>query len=434
MNTDCMVVFGKQFKDVKLDDLNNVTTNKHISLASKWLRRENRKKSNHRNNIIEKLYEVKLDNTNTNYYQMMLRKVVSTLSRIVDVIEQKMCDNRFSEINMSHVPSGAMTKYVKALANEKIDVPLDDSEEENGNRYPDNMDRVQARKNLLETILNKEINGITVDIRRMADSILKEYNNKNLSKTKRKTVAAQFNAMITKLNEKVDASITNTMVDPRDVIGMVDVSGSMQSANVLGIAIMLGIIGAHLSNNFNGLLMTFTDNPLILKLDMSGQSDIYDHFNAVLEGPVGYSTNLQACFDLLLEITKKSNIKSTSVGVVMYTDCQINQIAKVSDSGKMYTDKLYEETIVGYVGAKYKEAGYDVPRLVFWNLSSSTPGFPAQSNSTGIQMVSGYSQTLMNQVFTGDFTYVDNKVKVDPLETLLKTVYSEYYDKVATLL
>jgi hypothetical protein len=133
---------------------------------------------------------------------------------------------------------------------------------------------------------------------------------------------------------------------------------------------------------------------------------------------------------LLLDVTKQSKIKSTSVGIVMYTDCQINQIAKV-DGNNQYYDKLYEKTIVGYVGNKYKEAGYDVPRLVFWNLNGMTPGFPAEANSLGIQMVSGYSQTLMNQVFTGEFTYENNVVKVDPLETLLKALYSEYYDKVA---
>jgi hypothetical protein len=434
LNSDCMLVFGKMLKDVTKEDIqyvkdSNLKVN-NLSLASKWLKRENKQNSKYRNYIIEKVYNITLNKSNTmNYYQMMLRKVTSLLSKYIDVVEQKMCSNRFSEINMSHIPSNAMTKYVKALANEKLDEPVGSDDEDTGNRYPDNIDRIQARKNLLETILNKEINGITVDIRRMADSVMKDLNNINLSNMKRKTVSAQFNAMVSKLKEKIDSIVSDNSIDPRDVIGMVDVSGSMVSANVLNIAVMLGIIGAHLSNNFNGLLMTFTDNPKIVKLDMSGKSDIYDHFKQIMEGPVGYSTNLQACFDMLLDVTKQSNIKSTSVGIVMYTDCQINEIAKV-DGNNQYYDKLYEKTIVGYVGNKYKEAGYDVPRLVFWNLNGMTPGFPAGGTSLGIQMVSGYSQSLMNQVFSGKFTYENNVVKVDPLETLLKVLYSKHYDKV----
>jgi hypothetical protein len=143
-------------------------------------------------------------------------------------------------------------------------------------------------------------------------------------------------------------------------------------------------------------------------------------------------------------VTQKSDVKATSMGVVMYTDCQINTLVKFepydNQNKHMSTfNQMFNETIVGYVGSQYKAAGYDQPRLIFWNLNSDTPGFPAEANSTGIQMVSGFSQTLMNQVFTGEFVYEEmedgsRKATVTPEETLMKALYSPYYDKVGGVL
>jgi hypothetical protein len=326
--------------------------------------------------------------------------------------------------------------------------------ENTGNRHPMNQDRVMARANLLKAIEEKGLKGLVADIRKMADDIFRNVKySYQVTKMKRLAVAAQFKDLISRLKEKVDTVVTQqkadavakgtTFIDPRDVIGMVDVSGSMESAGVMALAIMLGVIGAHLSDTFRGMVMTFTDNPAIIKLDLEN-GDVYDHFAKVLTSPVGYSTNLQACFDLLLQVTQKSDVKATSMGVVMYTDCQINTLVKFepydNQNKHMSTfNQMFNETIVGYVGSQYKAAGYDQPRLIFWNLNSDTPGFPAEANSTGIQMVSGFSQTLMNQVFTGEFVYEEmedgsRKATVTPEETLMKALYSPYYDKVGGVL
>jgi len=470
MNSDCVILFGKEVAKVTTTDLDafmkkDVTEfmkGKHLSLAFKWLKSSGKHNSKHRLDILTKVYfpngglkellysknreAVQVGQKRLCWCDMMLRKIKSCVGTVLDVVEQKMCSNRFSEINMACVPAGAMTKYTKAFSNEllKEDVPkwMDDT----GNRHPENVDRVAARG----------LKGLVADIRKMADDIFVNVNHRaipQVTKMKRLTVAAQFKDLITRLKEKVDtvveqqkidaATKATPFIDPRDVLGMVDVSGSMSSAGVMSLAIMLGIIGAHLSDTFRGMVMTFTDNPAIIKLDLEN-GDVYDHFLKVLTSPVGYSTNLQACFDLLLQMTQKSGIKATSMGIVMYTDCQINTLVKfglddVQNKNMNTFNQMFNETIVGYVGSQYKAAGYDQPRLIFWNLNSKTPGFPAEANSTGIQMVSGFSQTLMNQVFTGEFVYEEmddgsRKATVTPEEALMKALYSSYYDKVGSLL
>ena len=472
MNSDCMILFGKEVAKVtdtdlvyfNKQDMTEFMKGKHLSLAFKWLKSSGKHNSKHRLDVLSKVYfpngglkdflhskdpmMILIGEKRLNWCDMMLRKIKSCVGTVLDVVEQKMCRNRFSTINMASVPAGAMTKYTKAFSNELLKEEVPEWMDETGNRYPENQDRVAARANLLKAIEDKGLKGLVADIRKMADDIFTNVymkGNPIVTKMKRLAVASQFKDLITRLKEKVDTVVTQqkAMIDPRDVLGMVDVSGSMSSAGVLSVAIMLGVIGAHLSDTFRGMVMTFTDKPAIIHLDLEN-GDVYDHFMKILTSPVGYSTNLQACFDLLLDVTKKSGVKATSMGIVMYTDCQINTLVKFGPSDHQNKDistfnRLFNETLVGYVGSKYKEAGYDQPRLIFWNLNSSTPGFPAEANSTGIQMVSGFSQTLMNQVFTGEFTYEEmedgsRKVTVTPEDTLMKVLYSPYYDKVGSVL
>ena len=480
MNSDCMILFGKEVAKVtssdleyfKKQDMTEFMKGKHVSLAFKWLKSSGKHNSKHRIDILTKVYYpngglkdfllskdpmmILLGEKRLNWCDMMLRKIKSCVGTVLNVVEQKMCHNRFSDIDMASVPAGAMTKYTKAFSNELLKEAVPEWMDDTGNRYPDNQDRVAARANLLKAIEEKGLKGLVADIRKMADEIFTnvyQRGNPIVTKMKRLAVASQFKDLITRLKEKVDAVVTQqqadaatkgtTFIDPRDVLGMVDVSGSMSSAGVLSLAIMLGVIGAHLSDTFRGMVMTFTDNPAIIRLDLEN-GDVYDHFMKVLTSPVGYSTNLKACFDLLLDVTKKSGVKATSMGIVMYTDCQINTLVKFGPHDNQNKDmsnfsRLFNETIIGYVGSQYKEAGYDQPRLIFWNLNSSTPGFPAEAGSTGIQMVSGFSQTLMNQVFTGEFVYEEmedgsRKVLITPEETLMKALYSPYYDKVGDVL
>ena len=55
-------------------------------------------------------------------------------------------------------------------------------------------------------------------------------------------------------------------------------------------------------------------------------------------------------------------------------------------------------------------------------------GFPAQSDTNGVKLVSGFSQTIMVEVMTGDYsTIVDaetgqEKVNINPLESFIKTL------------
>ena len=57
-----------------------------------------------------------------------------------------------------------------------------------------------------------------------------------------------------------------------------------------------------------------------------------------------------------------------------------------------YENKIYKETLFQTIAKKYKDAGYEVPTLVFWNANSRNDLIPAiEDDGIKVQYVSGAS-------------------------------------------
>jgi hypothetical protein len=166
MNLDCIILFGKEVAKVTINDLETFLKKnviefmkgKQLSLAFKWLKSSGKHNSKHRLDILTKIYfpngglKELLESNETEkaligrkrlcWCDMMLRKIKSCVGTVLDVVEQKMCSNHFSEINMSSVPAGAMTKYTKAFSNELLKKDVSKEMDDTGNRHPDNKDLI----------------------------------------------------------------------------------------------------------------------------------------------------------------------------------------------------------------------------------------------------------------------------------------------------
>jgi hypothetical protein len=66
----------------------------------------------------------------------------------------------------------------------------------------------------------------------------------------------------------------------------------------------------------------------------------------------------------------------------------------------------------------FADAGYQLPRLVFWNVNSRTGTIPVKENDLGVALVSGFSTNLVKMVMSN---------KTDPYECLLETLNSPRY-------
>lgn len=477
LNADCVLIFGKplaeitndeaktlndKLKTMSVEDVRAFVGSKRLSLASKWVGREGKSKSSHRVDMLIAIYypnggirelQIAHDSktraiakSRINYCQMRFRKVVTTLSQCLLVGEQMMCEEDHShrtwaDIQHKNAPATFMTKYRKALANEHLKVPVPTYQEYTGNRHPNNDDRVECRQNLLTELINSKVKGSAQDIDRLGTIIYNHVAGRQissrLSSTERKVISAQWNDLVSKLKIEIDVAVEaakalaaesgETFLDPRNVVPIVDTSGSMAGAKVQDKAIALGVLASQLST-MPGALIAFSERPSVYSLDLSPGKDVFDWFLTIVNGPTGYSTNIDATYDCMLDLMTKANMKATTFAMLYLTDGQF-------DSGVVVTSSKLEGTALGRMQTKYTNAGYNMPRTVFWNLNARSPGFPASATSKGVQLVSGYSQALMIQVFTGDYKYVVQadgsvKVDVDPWTSFEKALLIEGYDPV----
>lgn len=77
-----------------------------------------------------------------------------------------------------------------------------------------------------------------------------------------------------------------------------------------------------------------------------------------------------------------------------------------------------DQRLFDVIAQKFANAGYKMPRLVFWNVNSRTGTIPVKENELGVALVSGFSVNVAKMVMSGN---------VDPFECLLETLNSERY-------
>jgi hypothetical protein len=464
LNKDCNIIFGKplfeisnmeaetlnkKLKQYTTKELKEFLADKRVSLASKWFSSEGKKYSDIRDEFIKKYYYSKYDiesvssddiirskaHKKFNYYQMTLRNVISTLRQCIMVGETMMCETNpngrtWSDINHNNSPAGFTTKYRKALLNEELKSAVPEYNIETGNRHPMNPDRVECRKNLLKTLVEGKLKGAATDINKLS-KIISNYvhsNLRSLSVYERKVISSQWNDIVSKLKEQIQEIVGLSKLN---IIPIVDTSGSMGSAQVDHIAIGLGILCSSLSTMV-GCMISFSERPKVFHLDFSENKDVFDHFTTIMKGPTGLSTNIDLTYKTLLELMVMSGMKETDFSLLFLTDGQFDQQV-------IYSNHESQQTFIQRIEKAFNDKGYNLPRSIFWNLNGMYPGFPATSSMKGVQMVSGYSQTLMKQVFIGDYKYEimkdgSMKVDIDPWTTFHKAITCKTFDMVSIIL
>jgi len=71
-----------------------------------------------------------------------------------------------------------------------------------------------------------------------------------------------------------------------------------------------------------------------------------------------------------------------------------------------------------YISEEFTNAGYKMPRLVFWNVNSRTGTIPVKENDMGVALVSGFSTNIIKMVMSN---------KLDPYDALIEQIFAERY-------
>lgn len=137
---------------------------------------------------------------------------------------------------------------------------------------------------------------------------------------------------------------------------------------------------------FRNHFITFTSEPRFQKIV---GHDIVSKVKNSLE-LVGYNTDIQAAFELILNKAVDENIppEEMPTHLIIISDMEFDDccIDGTSVNSLTMMTELYEEF------------GYTRPTIVFWNVNGRIGNVPAKDTETDVLLVSGFSQNTMNLI------------------------------------
>ena len=195
---------------------------------------------------------------------------------------------------------------------------------------------------------------------------------------------------------------------------VIDGSGSMYSySNPMpaSVALSLGIYYAERNKGaFHNHFITFSENPQLVEIKGETIQEKVHYcktFNEVA------NTNIQRVFELILSTAVKHKLPQEELPTTLYiiSDMEFDWCAEGAD----ITNFQYAQTI-------FAEAGYQLPRVVFWNVDSRNAQQPVTKNEQGVALVSGCSPRIFGMLKAG---------LLSPMEYMLDILGAERYQKIA---
>lgn len=138
---------------------------------------------------------------------------------------------------------------------------------------------------------------------------------------------------------------------------------------------------------FHNLYMTFTDNPHFITLKEN--DDIYQKLAKAAGTDWGYNTDLNKAFDLVLRTGIDNKISNDEMpkAIIVISDMEIDWISR--------RDHINDD-FVEIQRKKFAKYGYNLPKLVLWNVESRHNTF--LGNSPDLIHVSGGSPSSFREL------------------------------------
>jgi hypothetical protein len=317
-------------------------------------------------------------------------KTLSVLRERINIVERLMSENRWDEIEFDKIPSKAGLIYKNAFARR---------------------DMIAKKYETFAKSADTKVNAavlVPYDVAHQAFSCSK-YDETN-------------RAMIDKYWE----NLPNYYQDNEENgLAIVDVSGSM-SGLPLEAAVSLGAYIAERGHGpFANHFITFSMEPELVKFE---GVDIVDKFQRARHANWEMNTDIKAVFDMLLNVAKNKSTKPEDMPERLYifSDMQFDRCVTDGTKAKSrwggynynYPSANDMETLLESIASEWAAAGYELPKVVFWNLRASTNNIPALGGR--FSYVSGLSPSMIETILSGK----------DGYDLMLKKLMSERYSMV----
>jgi hypothetical protein len=352
-------------------DVQDMNAGESVSLLAKWLKSENT--SSRESRALGRATREALGFTPKKY-----RKTLSKLRAHIDVIERKLCAGNWDAIDYEKVPSKASLVYRKAFGRHDHDrydaylkaVEKGEAKMNAGAVYPYEIVRA-----ILHTSEAQMIKGLDL----------------------------QWKAMPNWLDGNEHKGIV-----------LADMSGSMYGSNnglPAYVALSLAIYFAERNvGPFKDVFISFSAQP---KFHTIHGNNLREKIDGMDKRDWAQNTDLQAAFDLILRTAVSNSVPKQDMPEVLYVVSDMEHDAACPGNQKTNFEVIRE---------KYEQAGYKLPRLVWWNVDSRNDNFPIRVDDSGTAMVSGCSPSILKSLLSAK--------SFDPLDIVYETVNAERYNRV----
>ena len=323
------------------------------------------------------------------------RKMLSGLRGHIKVLEKQLCANKWSEVDYEAVPSMANLKYKDAFKKH---------DKERRQAYLDALDRGEAKINSSVTFPHDIVN---------------KYGMCNGWRSNLKNYDAALEAMWKSLPDYVQGNGNVLVV--RDGSGSMTTSIGKTNISALDVATALAIYFSERAEGpYKDKFITFSSKPELI--DLSKLNTLRAKLLECYKYDDCSNTDIEATFDLVLRIAVKNNLRQDQLPTLMmvsdmeFDDARGNYSRRWGYSSNSDDSKLFET-----IAKKYAKYGYKLPRLVFWNVHSSTGTIPVKENENGVALVSGFSAAITKLVLSNE---------TDPYKVLVNELMSKRYSQI----
>ena len=341
------------------------------ALCAKWMPREKSSKK-----IIA--YKIR------KFMGLSSRVYRKLLSSATKVVETSMCANEWDGIEYQRVPSQAMNIYKGAFERHSPEV------------WKSYMDALSSGE--------KKVSAGAI----YPHQILAPY-----------IELVCENNPIPEISQYQWAALPNWLVDnPFRILPIVDTSGSMYSSysdsasiRPIDVSVSLGLyIAERNTGPFKNHFVTFSEKPKMQSL--SGES-LSEKLASVVSADWGYNTDIVRTFSAILHHAMHAKVTARDMP---------DMILILSDMEFDPATNYPNETAMQSIHREYDEAGYELPKVVFWNLNARPGNVPVAFDKSGTALVSGFSPSIMKSLLMGgEFT---------PESIMLKTILDSRYESI----
>lgn len=293
------------------------------------------------------------------------------LVELTHVVEQKMCAKEWDSINFSHVPSVAAARYKKAFYRNATEA------------YSAYV--AELVKDPKDRTVDVKVNAGAVYPYDVLKGVINLYGSVNYNATELGLVVSQWEAL-------------ENFVGDANVLALVDVSGSMtcpaggrtsnSKVTCLDVAVSLGLYVADKNKGkFKDTFLTFSGSPELMHL----KGNVVEKAAQMVRSNWAMNTDLVKAMEKILRVAKEGGVTQEEMPemLLIMSDMQFDQCAR------------FDDTAMNMIRRKFEDAGYELPKIVFWNLNAAD-NVPVKYDTRGVALVSGFSPSIMKAVLSAD--------------------------------